>query len=152
MKFTITNHLVCTVYSVPYSVYPYQAEVHTLNDQLESVKIELQTEKQKNKLSLISSSLRDGSSLESERLATLEIRELTERQRADLATTRSAEDQTLPKTIDYTYWYNPSILCWLCTYLSSCNSLTAFLSRILLVVQKGNKNMHARNSQESTKK
>ena len=72
-----------------YSLHsPVQAEVRTLTDQLESVKQDLLSEKQKNQLYQVTASPADGPSGHSDRLVTLEMKELNERQRADLATTR----------------------------------------------------------------
>ena len=67
---------------------PVQAEVRTLTDQLESVKQDLLSEKQKNQLYQTTANPTDRPSGQSERLVTLEMKELNERQRADLATTR----------------------------------------------------------------
>ena len=67
---------------------PVQAEARTLTDQLESVKQDLLSEKQKNQLYQATASPADGPSGQGERLVTLEMKELNERQRADLATTR----------------------------------------------------------------
>ncbi len=66
-----------------------QAEARMLTEQLESVKQELQSEKQKSVLFTAQCSPTSVSpSPHSERLVTLEMKELNERQRADLATTR----------------------------------------------------------------
>ncbi len=86
-KYGVTNDCALTSPSQSHSLM--QAEVCMLTEQLESVKQELQSEKQKSLLLTASCSPSAASpSPHSERLVTLEMKELNERQRADLATTR----------------------------------------------------------------
>ena len=71
---------------------PVQAEVRTLTDQLESVKQDLLSEKHKNQLYQTAAGTCTTPAYrlsgQGESLVTLEMKELNERQRADLATTR----------------------------------------------------------------
>ena len=85
------SFLLSTVHQYLFELFfhsPVQAEVRTLTDQLESVKQDLLSEKHKNQLYQATVSPADGPSGQGERLVTLEMKELNERQRADLATTR----------------------------------------------------------------
>ena len=86
MSFLLSTVHQCLFKLLPHS--PVQAEVRTLTDQLESVKQDLLSEKHKNQLYQATASPADGPSGQGERLVTLEMKELNERQRADLATTR----------------------------------------------------------------
>ena len=76
---------------------PLQAEVKTLSEQLECVKQELAVEKQKCRLleeatpSSSSAGCHTHHGGVAERVATLEMKELNERQRAELAHTRSVD-------------------------------------------------------------
>ena len=81
------SFLLSTVHQYLFELFPrspVQAEVRTLTNQLESVKQDLLSEKHKK----ATASPADGPSGQGERLVTLEMKELNERQRADLATTR----------------------------------------------------------------